>query len=102
MQMSLTSSEFLGSGWASAIPMTLNWGDFELHPIKFWNDAISLFNQYPEATGSYARKANIKLGKRYRFWIGVSGPWFLKKWVTYHSLTSSVNGTITGSAGRNS
>jgi hypothetical protein len=99
MQMSVSASEFHGSGWVSAIPFTLNWSDFELQPIKFWNDAKDYFNQYPEVTGTFARKLNIKVPKRYRFWTGVSGPFYLKKWVTHHALTSSVNGTITGSAG---
>lgn len=98
-QMSLTVSEYNNSGWTSVIPFTLNWSDGELHPIKFWNEARDIFNQYPEQTGTLQGRADIRRPRRYRSWVGVAGPWYLKNWVTYHSITSSVNGTITGSAG---
>lgn len=99
LQMSLTSSENYSNGWTSVIPVQFNWSDAELQPIKFMNDAKDSFNIYPEMTGTYSGKANIELPRRYRSWVGVAGPWWLRKYVTYHSLTSSINGTITGSAG---
>jgi hypothetical protein len=100
LQMAVTGNEYMGTGWLSAIPMTLNFSDFELEPIKIWNEAVNIFNQYPEASGTSAgKKSNISTPRRYRFWTGVSGPWYLKKWVTHHAITASVNGTITGSAG---
>lgn len=102
LQMSLTGNEnFINGGWVSVIPLQFNWSDLELQPIRFWNDAKDLFNPYPQFTGTYAARSDIELPKRYRFWVGVTGPWWLRKYVTYHSLTSSVNGTITGSAGGN-
>lgn len=100
LQMSLTGNErYTDGGWVSVIPIQFNWSDLELQPIKFWNDAKDVFNPYPEFTGTYAARSNIESPKRYRFWVGVTGPWWIRKYVTYHTLTSSVNGTITGSAG---
>jgi hypothetical protein len=97
--MSVTSSEYVNSGWIAAIPITFNWNDTELNSSRFTNDAIARFNRYPEATGTLERKMNIELPKRYRVHTGVSGYWSMKQYITYHACTSSINGTITGSAG---
>ena len=99
LHMSVTSSEYVNSGWIAAIPITVNWNDSELNPHRFTNDAISRFNRYPEATGTLERKMNINLPKRYRVHQGVSGLWSFRQYITHHSFTSSICGTITGSAG---
>jgi hypothetical protein len=99
IQAQITSSEYINKGWISIIPQNTNVTDLELGMTRQMNDALYAFNRYPEVTGTFmGKKLNIEQPRKYRITADQAENLSLRQWVTYHSMTSSIEGTVTGSA----
>lgn len=92
----ILSGEWLQDGWKLAGNFDGN-GDSELGTLTVCYSATSLFNKYNQASG----KCNIETARKYRVY-GHQNTFHLQGlgvWVTYSTITYSVSGTISGSAG---
>ncbi len=89
------------AGW-NAIYSSLYATDAERGYSIMWGLARSQFMRFPNDPGrGDNHKLNIETARNYRFDSNVtsSSSWDMFGWLTYHSITYSISGTIAGSSG---
>jgi hypothetical protein len=98
MQLKVQPGEPGGGGWIDFYNGLYS-SDAEIGPSLMWARATDIFKRYPNDQDS--NRLDPEITRDYRFDISqtASGIWQAIKMLTYHGITFTVGGTISGSAG---
>ena len=94
----VNSNEGQGAGWLD-IYSSFYLSDAEVGPNVVYCRSRSLFKRWPNDTDT--ERLNIETSRSFRFDSTVANAtfWQSKQYITYHSITQPISGTISGSAG---
>jgi hypothetical protein len=98
MQAEVQAAEAEGAGWRT-IYAGLYASDAEIGPSLMWARARTEFKRYPNDTDS--SRLNVETARDYRFDVNVAAAavWQARMFMTYHSISYSISGNVTGSSG---
>jgi hypothetical protein len=98
MQLKVQPGEPGGGGWTDFYNGLYS-SDAEIGPSLMWARATDIFKRYPNDQDS--NRLDPEITRDYRFDISqtASAIWQAIKMLTYHGITFTVGGTISGSAG---
>lgn len=94
----INTGESYGAGWLD-IYSSMYATDSEVGPSVIFTRSRSLFKRWPNDPDT--SRLDIETSRSFRFDCNVNSStlWQTKQYVTYHSITQPISGTISGSAG---
>jgi hypothetical protein len=96
--LEINNNESYGGGW-SDIYTSFYLSDAEIGPSIIYCRSRNLYKRWPNDTET--DRLDIEVSRSFRFDCSVNNTafWQSKQYITYHSITQPISGTISGSAG---